>query len=281
MSIVHIALIQMRTGRDVAANVAAASDAITQAAKLGAQFIATPEMTTLLERDRAQLFEKAGTENTDRTISHFSQLAARLGVTLLIGSMPIRLTDTTLANRSHLFLPTGRLIAHYDKLHMFDVAVDAKNIWKESATYQAGNRAVLVDIGEARIGLSICYDLRFAQLYAHLASAGAHILMVPSSFTKPTGAAHWHTLLRARAIETGCFVLAPAQGGRHEDGRETFGHSLVVNPWGEIIAEVTHDAPAILHRTLDLDEVSAARARIPALTHARSWALDTLSAKES
>lgn len=264
-----VACVQMRSSDSVAQNIEDASALIRQAHADGAEFIATPEMTSLMEMRSKPLFEKAVSEEDDLALKAFCTLAAELGCWLLIGSLAIRLSDTKCANRAYLLAPDGGIAARYDKIHMFDVEVGDGQNYKESKNYQAGETAVLADVLGARIGLSICYDLRFPHFYRELAKAGAEILLVPAAFTDVTGRAHWHTLLQARAIETGCFVLAPAQGGHHENGRDTYGHSLIINPWGEIVGELDHQEPGVLAVELTLSEVQDARARIPALQHDR------------
>jgi predicted amidohydrolase len=265
-----IALIQMRSGIDPAANIAAASAMIREAAAGGAKLVATPETTHLVQKDADQAFAVMKTPQDEPAIEAFAALAAELGIDLLIGSMAVRIAERKAANRSFLFGPDGHIKATYDKAHMFDVGLGQGETYRESANYQAGDRLVLAEAAGARLGLSICYDLRFAYLYRRLAKSGAQILTAPAAFTRPTGRAHWEVLLRARAIETGSFVIAPAQGGLHEDGRRTYGHSMIIGPWGEIVAQLDHDEPGILAATLDLSRVEDARSRIPALSHDRS-----------
>jgi predicted amidohydrolase len=195
-------------------------------------------------------------------------------VAILVGSLPIRTEEGGIANRSYLISGTGAIDAVYDKIHMFDVQLGTGEVYRESDTFTAGRRLVLGRVAQARLGLTVCYDVRFPHLYRDLAKAGAEVLVVPSAFTRVTGEAHWHTLLRARAIETGSFVIAPAQGGRHEDGRETYGHSLIIDPWGRILAEKTDDAPGLILADLDLALVADARRRIPALNHDRAYTAD-------
>jgi len=274
MSQIKVACIQMRSGTDVAENIASASAAIRQAAGQGAQLIATPEMTTLLDRKPGASWEKSTTEEADPGLAAFRKLAADLGVTLLIGSLAIRVADGKCANRSFLIGPDGGVLARYDKIHMFDVQLNAGNIYRESDSFAAGGEAVLARVDDAVLGMTVCYDVRFPDLFRTLAVGGAQIIAVPAAFTKITGEAHWHTLLRARAIETGCFILAPAQGGKHEDGRETYGHSLIIDPWGEILAEGEIE-PGVIAATLDLAKVGEAHGRIPSLTHARSYRLSS------
>lgn len=274
-----IALIQMRSSRSMADNVDTACAFVEEAASGGARYIQTPEMTTLIERDRDNIASQATLGRVEEARARFSALAARHGVTLHIGSMAVPLDDGRFANRAHVFGPDGALIATYDKIHMFDVDLANGESWRESAIYAPGETAVLVPVGEAKIGLGICYDLRFAGLFREQAQAGAHVLTMPAAFTRQTGEAHWHVMLRARAIETGSYVASAAQGGLHEDGRETYGHSLVVAPWGEIIAEKADDEPGVLFADIDLAKVSDARAKVPALKHDRRFALDDVGAR--
>lgn len=268
MTDLRVACIQMRSGIEIATNITQASALIEEAANLGAHFIITPEMTNLVDIRSGMGLAKASLEAECPALSTFCTLASKLNVHLQIGSLAIRLdAENQLANRAYLISPKGQIIARYDKIHMFDVQVDDGQSYRESHTYKAGTEAVLARTPFANIGLSICYDLRFPVLYRTLAKAGAHILTCPAAFTHVTGKAHWHTLLCARAIENGAFMLAPAQTGHHEDGRQTYGHSLIISPWGEIIAERAEDAPGVLMATLDMDTVTKARARIPALSH--------------
>ena len=270
------ACVQMRSSRDIDENVAHASQLIERAAGEGAALVCTPEMTTLLERKAKSLFAVAKPEGEDPSVPAFRDLAAKLGIWLSIGSVPLLLGEGKCANRSLFISPSGEIVATYDKIHMFDVELGGGERYAESNSYAPGERAVLVETPFGGVGLSICYDLRFPHLYRQLAQAGAKILLVPAAFTQTTGEAHWHTLLRARAIETGCFVIAAAQGGHHADGRNTFGHSLIIAPWGEIIAEADHAEPGIITAKLDLSEVDAARSRVPALTHDRSFEVDVI-----
>ena len=273
--IIRAALVQMRSGRDMARNLADASGLIRQAAARGAVLVVTPEMTNILEPDRPRLRGVARNQAEDASVAGFAALASELSIWLNIGSLALMGENGVLVNRSLLFGPDGRLRAHYDKIHLFDVDLPTGESLRESHAYDGGSRAVTVDVAACRIGLTICYDMRFPGLYRQLAQAGAEVLTAPSAFTVPTGEAHWHVLLRARAIETGSFVLAAAQGGRHESGRETYGHSLVVAPWGQIVAEAGTD-PCGVSADLDLIQVSDARRRIPALAHDRSFKLQNL-----
>ncbi|WP_321488440.1 carbon-nitrogen hydrolase family protein [uncultured Hyphomonas sp.] len=266
MTKIKAACVQMRSGVDVAPNIAAASALIREAAGQGAKFIATPEMTNLLDIRPGMARPKIVAEADDASLAAFRPLAAELGVTLLIGSLAVTLPDEDrFANRSFLIGPDGGVIARYDKIHMFDVEVGDGQNYRESRAYRPGEAAVLAKAPFGQVGMTICYDLRFPHLYRGLAQAGADVLTIPAAFTRVTGEAHWHVLVRARAIETGCFVIAPAQGGRHEDGRETFGHSLIVSPWGEVIVEAEGAEHGIVLAELDLGEVAKARGRIPSL----------------
>lgn len=265
------ACIQMRSSRDVSDNVEAASAMVVEAARSGAQFVSTPEMTSLLETDRASQFAKTMSEADDAALARFCDVAAAAHVWLHIGSLPIKVSEEKLANRGFLIRPDGLIAGRYDKIHMFDVDLAGGESYRESRNYQAGSEAVLADLPWGRLGLTICYDLRFPQLYRALAQAGAGILTVPAAFTQQTGAAHWHVLLRARAIETGCYVLAAAQGGVHDCGRHTYGHSLVVAPWGEVIAECAGEEPGVLLAEIDMGEVARARSRVPSLAHDRAY----------
>ncbi len=272
MTQMNVACIQMRSSTDVAANIAAASAFIREAARDGASLIATPEMTNLLDIRPGKSRPKIRTEGEDESLPAFVALAEEVGAWLLIGSLAIALEDDDrFANRSYLISPDGHIAARYDKIHMFDVEVGDGQSYRESRAYRPGTEAVTAKAWEATLGLSICYDLRFPHLYRHLAQSGAQILTVPAAFTRVTGEAHWHVLLRARAIETGSFVIAPAQGGKHEDGRETYGHSLIISPWGEIIAEKADAEPGVLLAEIDLAEVDKARARIPSIQGDREF----------
>jgi len=268
MTTLRAACIQMRATPDVAPNIEAARALISDAARAGATFIATPEMTNILDIRPGQARSKVRTESEDMCLKALRDLARRLNITLLIGSLAVALPDDRrFANRSYLIGPDGEIGARYDKIHMFDVEVGDGQAYRESRAYRAGREAIVVGTEFGQLGMSICYDVRFPHLYRKLAQSGAEIITVPAAFTRVTGEAHWHVLLRARAIETGCFVLAPAQGGQHEDGRETFGHSLIVSPWGEIVAQIDGDEPGFIIADLDLTAVQKARARIPSLNN--------------
>ena len=271
---IDIALIQTRTpatARDALAHV---EPLIRQAASTGARFILTPEGTNVLEQRRERRDAAVIDEDQDVAVLGLRRLAAELGVWLLIGSAIVRsgrAGEGRAANRSLLVDSSGAITARYDKLHVFDIDLPNGERYRESATVRPGDRAVAADTPWGRLGLTVCYDIRFPHLYRQLAKAGASMIAIPAAFTAPTGEAHWETLLRARAIETGAFVLAPAQGGLHEDGRRTWGRSTVVGPWGEIIAKADHDEPCIVTAKLDMEAVRRARAAVPALTHDRDF----------
>jgi predicted amidohydrolase len=272
MTAFRAAAVQMRTGVEVAANVADAERLIREAAADGARYVLTPEMTNILDRDRARLLAAVDREEFDRSLVRFRQLAMELGIHLHIGSMAIRLGEDAVANRAFVIGPDGEIIARYDKIHMFDVDLAGGESYRESKLYRAGTTAAVADLPWARLGLSICYDVRFPYLYRSLAHSGASVIAIPAAFTRTTGEAHWHVLVRARAIETGAFVIAAAQGGHHEDGRDTYGHSMIVDPWGTVIAEAGTE-PGVIVADIDPDMSATARARIPALTHDRPFAL--------
>jgi predicted amidohydrolase len=276
----RIGLAQMCTGRDVDKNLADASSLIREAARQGAQLVQTPEITTLMELDRARLFAAVRPQEGNAAIVHFRALARELGIWLHVGSMAILVANGKIANRSILISPAGEIAACCDKIHMFDVELPGGESYRESRNYAAGDRAVLAQLPWGTLGLTVCYDLRFPHLYRSLAKAGADFLAIPSAFTRQTGAAHWHVLMRARAIENGCFVFAAAQAGKHESGRETYGHSLIVSPWGEVIAEAGEDVGVVLANVRSSD-VAAARQRIPSLRHDRPFQVANASALEA
>lgn len=266
------ALVQMCSGRDVARNVRDAVQLIREAAALGANYIQTPEVTTLMELERDRLLAALQDERGNTALSAFADTARDLKVWLHIGSMAIKLDDGRIANRSFLICPDGRITARYDKIHMFDVDLGNGDVYRESESYAAGANAVLADLPWGMLGLTICYDLRFPALHRTLAKGGAKFIAAPAAFTRVTGEAHWHTLLRARAIEAQSFVFAAAQGGRHENGRDTFGHSLIISPWGQILAEGGID-PGVVIADIDLTVLEDVRRRLPSLTHDRAFAL--------
>jgi predicted amidohydrolase len=269
---VRVAAVQLRCGIEPAANRAHALPFIREAAAAGARLVATPENTYRLDRNRERALAAAAPETGDAELAAWGRLAQELGVWLLLGSAAISTGAGKVFNRSFLYNPDGRVAARYDKINLFDVTLGGGETYRESETVEGGRAAVMAEgpLG-AKVGLSICYDLRFGPLYAAYAKAGAEIITVPSAFTVPTGQAHWETLLRARAIETACFIVAPAQGGRHEDGRATWGHSMIVDPWGRIVAKLDHDEPGMIVADLDLDQVSEARAKIPAWQGGREF----------
>jgi predicted amidohydrolase len=267
-----IALIQLRTPASQSEALAHVAPLVREAAAGGARLIATPAGTNILQRNKARLFDALTPMEDDICVQGVRALADELGVWLLIGSAMVLRPDGKAANRSVLVSPSGEIAATYDKLHMFDVDLPNGERYRESATFEPGDRAVVASAAGLRLGLSVCYDLRFPALYRALARAGAQALTIPSAVRRPTGEVHWQILLRARASETGCYVLAPAQGGTHEDGRATWGRSLVAAPWGEIIALADHDEPCVLKATIDPAEVERARASIPALSNERAFA---------
>ena len=254
----------MCSSTEVAANIAAASGLVRAAAKDGANFITTPEMTHLLQRDSDLLRQGVRTMSEDEGVKAFSDLADELSINLLIGSMAILMEDGKIANRSILFGPDGKLTAQYDKIHLFEAALSKTEMYREADSYVAGDRPVIAPVAELSLGLSICYDLRFPNLYGHYAREEVDVIAAPAAFTVATGKAHWETLLRARAIETGAYIIAPAQGGHHEDGRKTWGRSTIIGPWGEIIAKLDHDEPGFVCAEIDSTKVAQARRRIPA-----------------
>lgn len=268
----RVAAIQLRSGIEPAANRAQAMPYLREAATAGARFIATPENTLRLDRERERMLAAVGPEEGDSELKAWGRAAQELGVWLLLGSGAIATGSGKVFNRSFVFTPDGKIAARYDKINLFDVTLGGGETYRESETVEGGAKAVVFEGPmNAKIGLTICYDLRFAPLYAALARAGAEIITTPAAFTVPTGQAHWETLLRARAIETGAFVIAPAQGGRHEDGRATYGHSLIADPWGKVLAKLDHDEPGLIVADLDLDQVAAARSKIPAWQGGREF----------
>jgi len=264
------AMIQMRSGLQPGANIDAAVRYIGDAKSAGAEYVLTPEMTNILAANREQLFAVAVEEEADASLATLREVARKLGIYVHIGSLAIRISPDRAVNRSFLIDPKGDILARYDKIHMFDVDLAGGESYRESRNYRPGELAVLADLPWGRLGLTVCYDLRFPALYRALAEAGATMLAIPSAFTKQTGEAHWHVLIRSRAIENGCFVFAAAQGGRHENGRDTFGHSLIIDPWGRIIAEGGTE-PGVIVAEINPAEVANARARIPSLQHGRRF----------
>jgi predicted amidohydrolase len=275
MTVVRVACVQFRSGRDPARNLVSAEALVREAAGSGARYIQTPEMSNILERSREALFAAIGPEASDPFLARMRQVARDLGVVIHIGSLAIRRDDGQVANRAFVIGADGAIVARYDKIHMFDVDLPNGESWRESATYTPGTEAVLVEAAGLRIGLAICYDVRFPHLFRRYAVAGAEVITAPAAFTRQTGEAHWHVLQRSRAIENGAFLVTAAQGGRHEDGRETFGHSIIVDPWGRVVAEADGDEPCIVVADIDSAEVAAARARIPSLANERPFDLAT------
>jgi len=263
-------LVQMRASLSPQTNLDAAIRLIEQAKNAGAEYVLTPEMTNIFEIKRERLFATIAPEESDTTLAALRELARKLGIFLHVGSLAIKVLPEKAANRSFLIDRKGDILARYDKIHMFDVELGAGESYRESRNYRPGEIGVAADLPWGRLGLTICYDLRFPALYRALAEAGCSFLAIPSAFTKQTGEAHWHVLIRARAIENGAFVLAAAPGGKHENGRETFGHSLIVDPWGRILAEGGTE-PGVLLAAIDPAEVTAARAKIPSLQHGRRF----------
>lgn len=264
---------QMRSGRDVLKNRDDAVALVRQAADEGAQLVQTPEMTSLVERSREALFEKVGPQESDPTIAALREVARERGIVVQIGSVAVKEGDK-IANRAVLIDTDGAIVATYDKVHLFDVDLPNGESWRESNTYTGGDRAVLGETPWGLLGLTICYDVRFPALYRALAENGAAFLSAPACFTKQTGEAHWTVLHRARAIETGSFMISAAQGGTHEDGRETFGHSIIVDPWGRVLAEAG-DGPGVVLARIDTGLVADARGRIPTLRHGRPFTVET------
>lgn len=267
---VRLGIVQLNTGNEVAAAVDAAENRVRRAAKDGAELVTTPETTHLMEMDRKAVLEKASFEEDDIGLARFRALANELNVWLHIGSLIIKSAEDRLVNRAFMIAPDGTIKARYDKLHLFDVSLPSGENYRESRLYDAGENAVLVDTPFGKVGLTICYDLRFPHLYQTLAEEGADIIMVPAAFTVPTGKAHWHTLLQARAIETGCYVAAAAQTGLHDTGRSTYGHSLVVDPWGQVLADGGNE-PGTTVIDLNLAKVAETRLTMPNLKHKRPY----------
>ena len=266
----RIAILQSQTGIDPHRNAAALVAAVQDAKAGGAAMLFTPEMSGMIDRDRARAAGNIRTQEDDLVLSAVRDAAAAAGLWVHLGSLAIRRDDGLLANRAFVIDPAGKVRATYDKLHLFDVDLPTGESWRETASYAAGTSTVVVeDTPVGRLGLTICYDLRFPALFAALAEAGAETIAVPAAFTVPTGKAHWEVLLRARAIEAGLFVVAAAQAGTHEDGRETYGHSLVADPWGELLLSMD-EAPGLGFADLDLARIEEVRGRVPALSHRRA-----------
>ena len=267
------ALVQLRASRSIAPNLDQAEALVRQAARGGAHYVQTPENTALMELEPELVLKQVQPEEESAPLARMRALAAELGLWLHVGSLGIKLDAARVANRSYLLTPRGEIAARYDKLHMFDVDLAGGESYRESQYYGPGAKAVLADLPWGRLGMTICYDLRFPALYRALATAGADLIAIPAAFTRQTGQAHWHVLVRARAIETGAFVFAATQGGLHENGRETFGHSMIVSPWGEILAEAGED-PGVVFADIDPAQSAEVRARIPALKHGRPFEVE-------
>jgi deaminated glutathione amidase len=264
------ALVQMRSGMAPEVNCAAALAAIAEAKSAGAEYVLTPEMTNIIEAKRERLMAAIVDEERDPTLAALREAARKHSIYVHVGSLAVKASPDKAANRSFLIDRSGEVVARYDKIHMFDVDLAGGESYRESRSYRPGDLAVVADLPWGRLGVTICYDLRFPALYRALAESGASFFSIPSAFTKPTGEAHWHVLLRARAIENGCFVFAAAQGGKHESGRETYGHSLAIDPWGKILAEGATE-PGVILAEIDPAAVTAARSRIPSLHHGRRF----------
>ena len=264
------AMIQMRAGLSPAANLDDAARMISEAKSAGADYAQTPEMTNLLAANREQLFATIVEEERDASLAAYRELARKLGMFIHVGSMAIKVSHDKAANRSFLITPQGDIAARYDKIHMFDVDLGNGESYRESRNYSPGEQAVISSLPWGVLGLTVCYDLRFPALYRALAEAGATMLAIPSAFTKPTGEAHWHVLMRARAIDNGSFVLASAQAGKHESGRETYGHSIIVDPWGRVLAEGGTE-PGVIMAEIDPAQVTKARSKVPSLQHGRRF----------
>ncbi|MBB5047635.1 hypothetical protein HNR60_002392 [Rhodopseudomonas rhenobacensis] len=266
------AMVQLRTGLLPQPSLEQASALIREAVAAGADYVLTPEVSNMMQPNRAALFEQLAFQDDDLSLKAYRTLARDLNIHLHIGSLALKASPDRAANRSFLIDPQGAILASYDKIHMFDIDLENGESYRESANYQPGETAVISDLPWGRIGLTICYDVRFPALYRALADAGASFITVPAAFTKTTGEAHWHVLLRARAIENGCFIFAAAQGGRHDNGRDTFGHSLIVDPWGVVLAEGGTE-PGFIITEIDPAKVTKARSAIPSLQHGRRFGL--------
>ena len=268
------ACIQLNSKRDIELNFAEILRLVDEALELGAEFITLPECTGMMEPNRKLLKEKTPYEQDHSVLIAIRERAMESGAWILIGSLAIRLPENQIVNRSYLIDKKGEIAATYDKIHMFDVQLDDGQTYRESETYKPGTEAVLTELPWGRLGLTICYDVRFAYLYRTLAQNGARFITVPSAFTKVSGEAHWHVLQRARAIETGCYIISAAQCGNHAEGRQTYGHSLIVDPWGKILADGGEKTGVIVAR-IDPHQVENARAKIPALSHDRRYQLSS------
>ncbi|WP_068310515.1 carbon-nitrogen hydrolase family protein [Polycladidibacter hongkongensis] len=274
------ACVQLRSSQQPLENLEMCKDLVEQAAARGAEYVQTPEMTNVLCRSRDEQWARASDEAQDPFLLELAGTAAKLGIWLHLGSLAVRLEGGVLANRGYMLAPDGLVHARYDKIHMFDVDLANGESWRESDSYRAGAACVTVRTPMAKFGMAICYDVRQPHLFATQARSGAHVLSAPAAFTAQTGRAHWHVLQRARAIETGSFMISSAQGGLHEDGRQTFGHSLIVDPWGRVLAEADGDDPCVVSAEIDVSMVDECRQRIPALKNARHFDLQEFHAGE-
>ncbi|MGO9236513.1 MAG: carbon-nitrogen hydrolase family protein [Methylocella sp.] len=271
----RVGLVQLRTGKNIQENLVQAEGFIRDAARRGANYVQTPENTLVMEGNAQHLLEKISPEDRTEGVAHFSRLAQELRIWLHIGSLAIKVGERRAVNRAFLFAPNGEAVCRYDKIHMFDVDLPSGESYRESATFEPGTCTYVADLPWGGLGMATCYDMRFGEQYKAMARAGAKFLTAPSAFTKVTGEAHWHILLRARAIENGCFVFAAAQGGRHANGRTTYGHSIAISPWGEILAEAGTE-PGVIVADIDAGEVDRVRARIPALDHTRDFKVEVV-----
>lgn len=274
MSEFTAACVQLRSSKTVAENITQSEDLIRQAASAGADYIQTPEMTNVLVRSRDELMERISPEDADPSLRRYRELADELNVWIHAGSFAVKVAGNKVANRAFLITPSGDVAARYDKIHMFDVDLPNGESWRESATYEPGTQTVIADLPWAKLGMAVCYDVRFPQIFRTQSREGAGVLTAPAAFTRQTGQAHWHVLQRSRAIENGAFVVSAAQGGRHEDERETYGHSLIVDPWGAVIAELDHDDPGFVTAVIRPEEVAKARQRIPAIVNERHFEIE-------
>jgi predicted amidohydrolase len=267
-----VGLIQTNATNEMAPNIRFIEEQTRRARDAGADFVMTPENATLIGANRADTLAKAQPEESHESLRAMQALARACGVWFLLGSIHVKVEAERNANRSYLIDPSGGVVASYDKIHMFDVQLAGGESYRESSTFRPGEKTVVAQTPWGKLGMTICYDLRFPHLYRDLAHAGAEMLSIPSSFTVPTGRAHWHVLMRARAIETGCYVFAPAQVGAHAGNRKTYGHSLVVAPWGEVLADAGGEQPGFIVATIDMAKVAEARKAVPSLTHDRGYA---------
>lgn len=266
-----IGCVQLNSGPDVDSNLREAEKWIRQSVAQGAEFVLTPENTDFMREHESLMLETAKPIEGNTTVQFFSDLAAELKIWILVGSLKIKISKSHVVNRSFLFNPAGDIVTDYDKIHLFDVDLPDGERYRESACVQGGAKAISANVDGHILGLSICYDIRFPHLYRDLAKAGAQMIAIPAAFSQMTGRDHWEVLLRARAIETGCFVLAPAQCGSHEGGRKTHGHSMIISPWGTILSEIKDDNPGFINETINFEAVSKARQAIPSLQHDKNY----------